>query len=260
MSLFAVALVLGACFTHAVWNLLSKRIAATPAFFWVANAAAIVLTAPLFALTVAGEVPHLPGRVWLCVAAAGVFEGLYFVFLAWAYRHGDVSVVYPLARAAPIFLILAVDLMLGRFPTGFAAVGMVLVGVGCFILPLRRLRIGPDGLAWRNYANRGSLWAGAVGLCISGYSVTDNYGVDLIQAAVPELRGAFLYGCLVWVSAATVLLVGVLLSEGAGAIARAWRTERRNSIIVGVLLFSTYLLILWAYAHTEVVAYAAGLR
>jgi len=134
MSLFAVALVLAACITHAGWNLLSKRVSATPAFFLLA-------TWPWSCWQ-----PRVRRHGGRCVAghvgagvgvllAAGVFEALYFVCLAGAYRHGNVSVVYPIARALPIFVVLAGDATLGRFPSTIAVVGLGLVAAGCFLLP-----------------------------------------------------------------------------------------------------------------------------
>ena len=260
MSPFAVVLVLSACVTHAGWNLLSKRVRATPAFFWVANAAAVVMATPVFLFTVAPDVVRIPAAVWLCLLVAGCFEAGYLVFLAAAYRCGDVSLVYPLARATPIFLVLAADMLMGSFPAGSAFAGLVLVGAGCFVLPLRRLGLGPEGLAWRSYANRASLWALATALCIAGYTITDNMGIDLLQPSAPELSGAFLYLYLELVSLGLFLLPAIWWRDGLGAIGRAWRAQRRNSIVVGALLSVTYLLILWAYAHAEVVAYVTGLR
>jgi drug/metabolite transporter (DMT)-like permease len=189
-----------------------------------------------------------------------LFQTGYFVFLAAAYRQGDVSVAYPLVRATPILMLLLADSVRGRSPSAMAAVGIGLVVVGCFALPLKRLEIGPDGLAWRNYANRAGLWALAAAVGSAGYSLTDDLAIDLIQETVAGPRGAFLYECLEFGAMTTFLLVAVRLAEGPRAITRAWRTQRAGAFVVGAMAFLTYLLVLWAYAHAEKVAYVVAFR
>ena len=46
----------------------------------------------------------------------------------------------------------------------------------------------------------------------------------------------------------------------AAGLGRAWKTEKLSATAVGALIFFTYILILWAYANAEKVAYVAGLR
>ncbi len=141
MSPIAAALIVVSAFTHAGWNLLGKRRCPSPAFFLAANAAAVVCLGPLL-IYFRETLPLIPGPVWMMLAAAGAFQALYFAGLGWAYASGDMSLVYPLARAMPVLIVFAVTLALGRgHEVGrIGAVGMGLVALGCLMLPMKRLR------------------------------------------------------------------------------------------------------------------------
>ncbi|HEU5367528.1 MAG TPA: hypothetical protein VFU69_03650, partial [Ktedonobacterales bacterium] len=60
----------------------------------------------------------LPGRVWPYILGSAAMEAVYFIALTLAYKLGDFSLVYPLARgAAPAFLAVWAALFLAEFPT-----------------------------------------------------------------------------------------------------------------------------------------------
>jgi drug/metabolite transporter (DMT)-like permease len=115
MTPSAIALVTVSAFTHAFWNLLGKRQNSSSAFFLIASAAASVGLLPLLAYY-GHALPRVPGSVWLLIMATGVFQTIYYVGLAAAYRHGDMSVAYPLVRALPPVVIAAISLALGPWP------------------------------------------------------------------------------------------------------------------------------------------------
>lgn len=214
MTPFAVILVLVSCVGHATWNLISKRSGNTMALFCTANLAVLALGLPFFLICDGYDVLGAPARLWLYLLLTGLCLAAYFASLAMAYRNGDVSVVYPLARTAPIFVVLLEGLSQNRWPTFLPGLGIALVVAGCFMLPWRRMEIGPDGLAWKNYANRGSLWALTTALASTGYTVIDDLGMDVMSEVAPELRGAFMYGYLEWASATVFLLLAAWAVNG----------------------------------------------
>lgn len=273
MNSTAIVLILISCTSHAAWNLLSKRSSRTSAFFWIANAAVVVAVAPLFVWLGGLElVRKAPAPLWTCVAVTGLAQGAYFASLARAYRHGDISIVYPMARTFPIFVVIIAGMLFGQWPTLAAYIGIFLVVLGCFILPMRRFTLGPDGFAVGNYLNRASIWALLTALASSGYTIADDRAMRMMQALtltesplgglgrLAPLRPAILYGYLEWVWTSVVLLFVALQWGGAAEIKRAWRQERKTALLVGALVFGTYLLILWAYTESEKVAYVAGFR
>lgn len=266
MNNLALILVLASCTTHAAWNLMCKKSSKTPAFFWMASATVLVAATPAFFLLGGARfLGAVPPRFWLYLAMSGAFMCGYFACLAAAYRHGDISVVYPLIRSTPIFVLLLAGLLLGQKPSWLAVAGIVLVVVGCFVLPLKRLKFGPEGINRNTYFNRASLWALGAALCSSGYTLTDDVVMDTINRLeelrfAEGLRGAFYYEYLQYAAITIGLLPVSLLFDRPAGLRRALGTEKRSAAAVGALIFVTYLLVLWAYANASMVAYVAGLR
>ena len=101
MSALSVALVLLSAVAHAGWNLLAKRVGADTrglAFAWLLSALSVVLWAPvgIGALVLTHAVPAPQALAW--IAGSATIHLVYFVALQRGYRHGDFSVVYPVAR------------------------------------------------------------------------------------------------------------------------------------------------------------------
>jgi drug/metabolite transporter (DMT)-like permease len=92
------------------------------------------------------------------------------ISLVQAYGHGDLSVVYPIARgSAPLLVAIGAPLLLGERLSPTAVCGIVLVGGGITCL----------GLSARRSAGtlRGLLWALATAGTIATYSMIDKVGV-----------------------------------------------------------------------------------
>ena len=91
MSVAALALVLAAAVLHASWNRLlhgaDDRLAAAA----VGSLVAAVLLLPV-------TIVAPPAGVWPLALASGAAEATYFAFLAAAYRRGELSFTYPVAR------------------------------------------------------------------------------------------------------------------------------------------------------------------
>jgi drug/metabolite transporter (DMT)-like permease len=94
------------------------------------------------------------------------------MLIFYAYRHGDLSQVYPISRGmAPAIVALAAVVLIGEVlpPLGWAGLATVCLGIG--ILALQRGAL---------HANRQSLFlAAALGCTIAVYSVADGIGVRL---------------------------------------------------------------------------------
>ena len=135
MAVTAIILVVISAVLHAGWNLLSKYRHPTASFFLLANLAGAVLLLPVLILSADVLDCFVSGRVGLLLLATGFFMALYWAALAGAYRAGDMSVAYPLARSSPVIVVTAVTLILGRGDqvSGQCTIGIVLVVAGCFL-------------------------------------------------------------------------------------------------------------------------------
>src|SRR5258708_2368172 len=100
MTLLALALVLAAAGVHATWNLFAKRATGGAAFVWLVNVLATLLYVPVAFGVALAQHPHLGPPELLFMAGSAVLETGYFLMLQRAYRVGDLSLVYPLARGS----------------------------------------------------------------------------------------------------------------------------------------------------------------
>jgi len=146
-------LVAGAAVLHVAWNVLLKT-AGDPlraAAIGMTAAAAVIVPAAAIGWVAIGRPTVPPEAIGLSVAS-GALEAAYFGFLAAAYRRGDLSVVYPIARGTAPLLAVAVGIgVLGeRLGTpGIAGVALLLVGLLTLQRPWRFLRAAPSASRWR---------------------------------------------------------------------------------------------------------------
>jgi drug/metabolite transporter (DMT)-like permease len=249
VSSVALSLVLVAAVAHAVWNLLARRADEKLAFLWCGTLVTSVLFLPVGAwLLLTGPPISLAG--WGVLAVSAGPEALYYWTLAQAYRYGDLSLVYPIARGtAPVLVPLLAVTLLGERLSGAAAGGIGLVALGTVVMHVRSLGRPSRGAAMAVLAQRGTRYALLTGLVIASYSALDKYGVTL----VPPL----LYGYLLFAGLTVALLP--LVHRQRKAVAAEWRLRRGSILLVGILAPTSYGLVLLALSLAPV-SYVAATR
>jgi uncharacterized membrane protein len=242
-------LVAGSAVLHVAWNVVLKT-ASDPlraATIGMTTAAALIVPAAVIGWIANGARP-VPTEAFVLGGVSGVLEAAYFAFLAAAYRRGDLSVVYPIARGTAPLLAVAVGVVvleerLG--PEGFAGVAFLLVG----LLMLQR--------PWR-FFGRTSAEGGfdpAVGFALlTGVMIASYSAVDRVGSRVVE---PWLYAGLIWAAGVVFLWAWVLVS---GQTAR-WRTDTepfdtRRAAFGGLITLAAYLLILVAFSVAPLTAVA----
>jgi drug/metabolite transporter (DMT)-like permease len=258
----AIILLLVAAVLHAGWNLVSKRREPTAAFFMVACAVSTIVFAPVVLLNWP-IVAAMPTRVWWFLAGTGACVSVYFVALAASYRHGHISIAYPLARSSPVIVVTIVSVLLGRGDqVGAAAVaGIFIVVAGGFLLPMKHFR----DLRVRNYLNRSCAFALLAAFGTAGYSIFDDEALRILResAAVPgsTLAKTGVY-IVLHVGFAAVLLAAFVASRGPSreALRATFRGSARHAALAGVAVVAGYFLVLLSLAHVRNVSYIAGFR
>ncbi len=227
MIAFGVTLAVAAAVIHGAWNVLVKTAGDPIATFRRATLMSavvativlvpewIVLGRPAFNLVALG----------LCVVST-TLETAYLLLLSTAYRRGDISAVYPIARGTAPLLAVAVGLaVLGeRLSTAqLAGVGLLLVG----ILSVTLSQAG----------GRGTVPALLTGLCIAAYTSIDRVGVRL---ASPWLYAWMLFTLMaVWLSVA--LWIG---RRWAGLSAVGTQTWSKAALVGGGMWAGYFLVLL----------------
>jgi drug/metabolite transporter (DMT)-like permease len=119
-------MVLTAAFCHAYWNFLLKRTGGGPGLLTAVALVSLAWLLPV-ALVWCFWTGYRPNAVaWGAMLVSGLIHGAYFLMLDRAYRGrkgdaasaGDLSVVYPLARATgPLLTIIMAVIWLGERPS-----------------------------------------------------------------------------------------------------------------------------------------------
>lgn len=262
MTPIAIILVTISAFVHAFWNLLGKRQNPSVAFFFIGSAFAAICFLPLLWLY-RDTFTALPPRIWLWLALTSLFEVVYFVGLAGAYRNGDMSVAYPLVRSLPVILVAIVTAILGLGKSlNLAGVaGILAVVLGCLILPLRSLRQVQPG----NYLTACCLLACVAALGTTGYTLVDNQALLDMRAApgmgLSQIEIAFLYLAMQSITIAIAMGAYILISSTERAeLYKIWRNGKSIALVTGLLIVGTYGLVLTAITYASNVSYIAAFR
>ena len=245
MTAAALGLVLAAAILHAAWNLLAKRAGGGAALVWLyGTASAVILTPPGVALLVLRR-PEL-GPIGLgYTMASAVLHVAYFLVLQRGFEHGDLSVVYPVARGTgPVLSTIAAVALLGERPTSTALAGAALVATGVFVLAR------PERASAASSA-RAVGYGLLTGVLIAAYTICDKRAVA--EYGVPPLVQQW----------ATSLGLSALLAPWAfrhrGEVRACWASNRRGVVAIGVLVPAAYVLVLAAMTISPV-SYVAPAR
>lgn len=179
-SAFVIGLVLTAAFLHALWNALIKGSSDRALTMGMLNFghAIIGLVMVLLFLPPSQE-------AWYFIIASTIIHFFYFGFLLVAYRFGDLSQVYPIARGiAPVLVALSAQLFAGEVlpPAGWLGVLLVSGGIGFLFF------------GRNHHTAAGSSIAAALltGLAIASYSVVDGMGVRVSDSPFGYIGWLFL--------------------------------------------------------------------
>jgi drug/metabolite transporter (DMT)-like permease len=238
----ALGLVLASAFVHASWNFLLKKSGGGAGLLTAASMLSLAIYAPIVvgALWIQGGYPF---QAWhlLLMAGSGMIHTAYFIFLDRAYRSGgDLSIVYPLARATgPLLTILVAIALLGERPGPAALAGAVLVGISALVLT------GNPFKGRGTKAGQAVGFALATGFMIAVYTIWDKTSVATVL--IPPL----LYD---WGANAfrVIALLPMARRQSPGSMAKAWAERRGPVIAIALLSPLSYILVLTAMVFTPV--------
>jgi drug/metabolite transporter (DMT)-like permease len=147
-----------------VWNVLLGRARDVQAAVAATFLLSLALAAPFAAVWWQAD-----PSVWPYALASTLFEVVYAVALAQAYRIGEVSFVYPLTRGiAPVLTLAAAIALFGHHTTPAEVGGVLLVGVGVVLVR------GPGG----SRDARGLLLVATIATSIAAYTLIDRAGIQ----------------------------------------------------------------------------------
>src|SRR5438270_12233001 len=171
---------LAAAAFHGTWNVLVK-VSGDPivTFRRVTLTTAAVATIPLLpAWWLLGRPGLDPAAAGLCVLSS-ILETAYLWLLSTAYRRGELSAVYPIARGSAPLL----SVMVGLTILGERLTSPQLVGVGLLVVGILAVTVSQA-------SGRATLPALLTGVAIAAYTSVDRVGVRL---STPWIYGWLLF-------------------------------------------------------------------
>jgi drug/metabolite transporter (DMT)-like permease len=238
MSTPVLTVILFAALLHAAWNALLKSQPDK-----TAGALAVTLGSALMGL-VCLCYTGLPAReAWPLVASSATLHTGYFLFLTSAYRVGDLSQVYPIARGvAPLITAASASLFLGETLTPMETAAVVIIGLGLISIVLTAKNDGRFNLV-------SCTLAVITGIFISSYSLNDGVGARLSGNSLAFYGSAALLNC-------AMMCIGLSLFRR-DVVFSALRDCRRSLWIGGPLSFVAYALVTWAFTQAPIALVSA---
>ena len=240
MQLHVLLLVLLAAIMHAAWNALVKS--------GRDRVLTMALVTAVGSVVAAGGLPFvpLPARAsWPFLLLSGVIHIGYYYFLLQAYRVGDLSHVYPVARgAAPLFVAVGAALFAAEpvSPRNVIALAVVSVAIASFAFE----RAPAGGRDPRPF-----LYGLGTALIISAYTVVDGLGVR---------RSGHALAYIVWLLALDgIPLTLYALVTRRARIAPYVRAHWAAGLVGGLMAPAAYGLVVWALSSGGM-AYVSALR
>jgi len=262
MSPVAGILLILSAITHAGWNFISKKQYPTLAFYFMANNVGVLLVLPIL-FPYWDKISLIPAFVWICLSCSGFFLAVYMAALAGAYRSGDMSIAYPLARALPVVFVTVISMTLGLGKTlsVWFIVGAALIVAGCIIVPIRSLR----SLQIRDYMNLCCLLSVIAAVCISGYTMIDHealaYLRNLPGRPFSPVGATLVYMVLEAISCSVWKGILVIASHRERkAFFTVIRDYKMAAAITGIGIYLTYGLVLASMNYVTNVSYVAAFR
>jgi drug/metabolite transporter (DMT)-like permease len=237
MDPLVFVLVLLAALLHASWNALVK-VGGDPFLrLGVVTSVGGLCTLPFLAVVA------IPDRAsWPYLFGSVVIHHGYFLTLAYGYRFGDLSHVYPIARGiAPPLVALIAWAFAGESPGTLGMVAILAISGGIASLAFtddgRLESLKPLGFALAN------------GATIAGYTLCDGLG---------GRAAGDVFGYIAWLFAIDALPFSLIVAyryrDRLGqALARAWRP----AALGGVLSVAAYGLVIWAMSRTPMAQVSA---
>ena len=256
MDLTSVALILLSAFCHALWNFYSKSSRDIRILFFWCGFYTVAIAFIAFGI----KHPVVPKPVWGYIAGSAFVHLLYKLSLTHAYTVGEISFVYPIARAAPAFLPLFAFLLLKERISAQGLIGILCVMISILLYQQREKHIQFKTF-FRYLRKPDSVWAFATLASVIGYSLIDKQGMSEFHrysADTPLWRAVTYY--LMENSISQVFYgLSCLARFPHQQVIQIGRTEwKRAFAIVGLSLVS-YSLILYVLM-TEKVSYVTAVR
>ena len=233
MSLNIFLAVILAAFLHAIWNAMvkneeNKYLAVTAIVLGHVPASILIIL-----LTPAPSVESIPFIILSALLHIG-----YEWYLLSAYRFGDLTKVYPIARGtAPVLITIVSLIFLGVALSNFEILGIFIISLGILSLSLQR---------GEGFKNRSAIiYALVTGFFIMGYSITDGYGARVSNSFLSYMGWSFILN-------AAIFSIVLKIKKKSEAITKTFKEGKKIFFIGGTLSYIVYGIVVWGFTQAPI--------
>jgi drug/metabolite transporter (DMT)-like permease len=249
---FSIVLILISALIHSSWNFFTKKGNWPGEFFFWVFFWGVLLYLPFFIAF--GAFPsfltHASPSVWVVSISSGFFETIYFVCLVGAYRGGDLSLVYPISRSAPLFTQIWAIFIIGEILSKGGVLGIVFVTVGLFVISMKDFHLNHIVPQSDRFISRPYILALIAAIASSIYSVIDKVGVQMLHPVF------YIWLINLWMTTFTGLY---LILRRDVSFLKIWKEWKKEILIIAILQNAAYLLVLMAMQMSKV-SYVVAFR
>ena len=244
MDVLSIFFVLLSAVFHSIWNFLAKTSRDKYVFSWWMKLFEFILFLPLSIYLWATGGVQSAG--WMIVILSGVVHFAYWMLLMSSYTFADLSIVYPIARSAPVLVTIFAVLFFDEQLSIGGVFGILGVMGGVYLLTIE----GTHFRSWSILRNKGVLFALLTALAVTAYSLIDKQGAQFFPP--------ILY---VWLENAVSLLPlsSVILRTKRNKIFPEWHDNKWIIIVSGFLGLLSYSLIVFVMQSFQV-SYIVSIR
>lgn len=233
MSLTVFIVVIFAAFLHATWNAMVKNekdkyLAVSGIVFGHVPASIVVIF-----LIPSPSVESIP-----YIILSAILHNGYQWFLLSAYKLGDYTKVYPIARgSAPIFVSIVSLIFFAVVLSRFELLGIAVICLGILSLSFQ------DATSVTN--RKAIIYALITGSFIMGYSITDGYGARISASVLSYMSWSFILNAF---------LFAILLNfmKQPGIITRVAKDGKFIFFVGGTISYLVYAIIVWGFTQAPI--------
>jgi drug/metabolite transporter (DMT)-like permease len=238
MTVFVFLSVLFAALMHASWSALIKHQDEPRAI-----SLAVALGGGIIALALVFVLPLPSSASWPYLIGTTVIHIIYFQTTIAAYRHGDLTLIYPIARGmAPALASALALLFLGESPSLIGWLGIGVIVLGAFM-------VAGDGFRLNKRGKTAVLFALAAAAATACYTLTDGQGARLSGHAL-----SFTSWLMVLMAVSNLIFMRLMF--GGEMIGRAVK-HLPLGLVGGGASFGSYAIALWAMTQAPISVVAA---
>ena len=233
MDLSVFIAVIFAAFLHATWNGMVK----SHEDKYVAVASIVLGHVPASLIIIYFmPLPTLESLPYI-ITSAFIHQG-YQWFLLTAYRYGDYTKVYPIARGSgPVIVTIVSLLFLGVILGRYELIGIVIVSIGILSLSFQNSK------ALRN--KKAIFFALLTGLFIGLYSMIDGYGARVSMSPLSYIGFSFILNALMFP-------FFLKFMDQPNITKRVFNKAKSLFIIGGTFSYIVYAIVVWSFTKAPI--------